>query len=80
MYNIKFQDGTQLEKRESLRRILSEVQIVRNRLSAAFVLSIFSSGIMMTIPYFTGFIIDNAVTGSIPIQDITYYGHGYIII
>lgn len=63
-----------MERRESLRRILGEVSIAKKRLGTAFVLSIFSSGIMMTIPYFTGFVIDHAVEGSISIENIAFYG------
>ena len=61
-------------KSASFQRILSQVEPVKYRLGGAFVLSTFSSGIMMTIPYFTGWVIDHAVAGTIPIEQITTAG------
>ena len=61
-------------KSASFKRILSQVEPVKYRLGGALVLSTFSSGIMMTIPYFTGWVIDHAVAGTIPIEQITTAG------
>ena len=61
-------DLDKASRKASLRRILSEISIAKYRLGGAFVLSIFSSSIMMSVPYFTGFVIDHAVNGTIPIQ------------
>ena len=67
-------DSKKNSKVSSFKRILSQVEPVKYRLGGAFVLSTFSSGIMMTIPYFTGWVIDHAVAGTIPIDQITSAG------
>ena len=70
-FHHKFQNELDKSRRKaSLRRILAEVSIAKYRLGGAFFLSIFSSSIMMSIPYFTSFVIDHAVNGTIPISGL----------
>lgn len=62
------------DKKTSLRRILTEMTVVKNRMAIAFGLSIFSSSIMMGIPAMTGYIIDGACNGTIDAENILGIG------